>query len=70
MRGRIAAIPQEPILFSGTVRSNVDPYNEHEDHDIWTALERVDLKARPCRSGHRDRVCRRQRKHLCKYSGA
>lgn len=51
VRGRIAAIPQEPILFSGTIRSNVDPYNEHEDHDIWTALERVDLKARPCRVG-------------------
>ena len=47
VRGRIAAIPQEPILFSGTIRSNVDPYDQHEDHEIWTALERVDLKARP-----------------------
>ena len=45
VRGRIAAIPQEPILFSGTIRSNVDPYDQHEDHEIWTALERVDLKA-------------------------
>lgn len=50
VRGRIAAIPQEPILFSGTIRSNVDPYDEHEDHGIWTALERVDLKARACRT--------------------
>ena len=50
MRGRIAAIPQEPILFSGTIRSNVDPYDQHEDHEIWTALERVDLKVRPFRS--------------------
>ena len=47
VRGRIAAIPQEPILFSGTIRSNVDPYDQHEDHEIWTALERVDLKAPP-----------------------
>ena len=47
VRGRIAAIPQEPILFSGTIRSNVDPYDQHEDHEIWTALERVDLKACP-----------------------
>ena len=54
MRGRIAAIPQEPILFSGTIRSNVDPYDEHEDHEIWTALERVNLKARPAALG----ICR------------
>lgn len=44
VRGRIAAIPQEPILFSGTIRSNVDPYSQHNDADIWLALERVNLK--------------------------
>jgi ABC-type multidrug transport system fused ATPase/permease subunit len=44
VRGRIAAIPQEPILFSGSVRSNVDPYDQHQDADIWLALERVNLK--------------------------
>ena len=44
VRGRIAAIPQEPILFSGSIRSNVDPYSHHDDADIWLALERVNLK--------------------------
>ena len=44
VRGRIAAIPQEPILFSGSIRSNVDPYNAHSDAEIWLALERVNLK--------------------------
>lgn len=44
MRGRIAAIPQEPILFSGSIRSNVDPYSAHSDAEIWLALERVNLK--------------------------
>ena len=46
MRSRIAAIPQEPILFSGSIRSNVDPYSAHSDAEIWLALERVNLKAR------------------------
>ena len=44
VRGRIAAIPQEPILFSGSIRSNVDPYSAHSDAEIWLALERVNLK--------------------------
>lgn len=44
VRGRIAAIPQEPILFSGNIRSNVDPYDQHQDNEIWLALERVNLK--------------------------
>lgn len=44
VRGRIAAIPQDPILFSGTVRSNLDPYGRYEDHEIWDALSHVALK--------------------------
>ena len=44
VRGRIAAIPQDPVLFSGTVRSNLDPYGRHEDHELWEALGHVALK--------------------------
>ena len=59
VRGRIAAIPQEPILFSGTIRSNVDPYSQHDDADIWLALERVNLKVSPITA------CSRGRGSLC-----
>ncbi|KAL0031798.1 hypothetical protein WJX79_007928 [Trebouxia sp. C0005] len=44
VRGRIAAIPQDPVLFSGSVRSNLDPYSRYEDHEIWDALSHVALK--------------------------
>ncbi|GAV76403.1 ABC_tran domain-containing protein/ABC_membrane domain-containing protein [Cephalotus follicularis] len=37
-------IPQSPVLFSGTVRFNLDPFSEHNDADLWEALERAHLK--------------------------
>ncbi|VVC32175.1 Hypothetical protein CINCED_3A023482 [Cinara cedri] len=43
-RSRISIIPQEPILFSGTIRTNLDPYNEYNDHELWNALYEVNLK--------------------------
>lgn len=39
LRKTIATIPQEPVLFEGTVRSNLDPFNAHSDGDVWRALE-------------------------------
>ena len=44
LRSSIAIIPQEPLLFSGTVRSNLDPFHEYSDEAIWSALEQASMK--------------------------
>ncbi|XP_075666925.1 ABC transporter C family member 12-like isoform X3 [Castanea sativa] len=44
LRNVLSIIPQSPVLFSGTVRFNIDPFSEHNDADLWEALERANLK--------------------------
>ncbi|XP_025268777.1 ATP-binding cassette sub-family C member Sur isoform X2 [Camponotus floridanus] len=44
LRSRLSAIPQDAIMFSGTIRENLDPLSEHEDQEIWHALELSQVK--------------------------
>ncbi|XP_038050410.1 multidrug resistance-associated protein 4-like [Patiria miniata] len=44
LRKKVSFIPQDPVLFSGSLRKNLDPFSAHSDSDIWRAIEEVELK--------------------------
>ena len=43
-RRSMAVITQDPVLFGGSLRRNLDPFSQHDDQELWTALEEVQLK--------------------------
>ncbi|KAJ5476818.1 ABC multidrug transporter [Penicillium sp. IBT 31633x] len=43
LRSRLSIVPQDPTLFQGSVRSNLNPFNVHTDLELWSALRQVGL---------------------------
>ncbi|XVF10474.1 hypothetical protein REPUB_Repub07fG0186200 [Reevesia pubescens] len=44
LRSRLGIIPQDPTLFGGSVRYNLDPLEQHSDNEIWEVLEKCQLR--------------------------
>ena len=44
VRRALCIIPQDPVLFSASIRFNLDPFNEFSDEEIWSVVDQVELK--------------------------
>jgi ABC-type multidrug transport system fused ATPase/permease subunit len=44
LRSKIGIIPQDPVIFSATIRYNLDPFSQHSDDELWAVLEMVKMK--------------------------
>ncbi|XP_067087498.1 multidrug resistance-associated protein 1-like [Osmerus mordax] len=53
LRSRITIIPQDPVLFSGSLRMNLDPFDSYSDEEVWRSLELAHLKSFVCSLPHK-----------------
>jgi ABC-type multidrug transport system fused ATPase/permease subunit len=45
LRSRLGIIPQDPVMFSASIRFNIDPFSKHTDAEIWEALDAATIKS-------------------------
>jgi len=60
LRSRVAIIPQDPAILTGTIRFNLDPFGKETDEDLWAVLEKSQLRPRVEDAGGLDSIVRRE----------